>query len=98
MGSGFSKMKKQARLLEQQYAKAREELKQKEYEGSSGNGLVTLTFNGEKELKKVHLKPECVSPADVEGLQDLILAAARDAYRKISLEEKDSMAPGMLDL
>ena len=59
-------------------------------EGSAGNGLVVVTLNGAKELKKILIKPECSS--DVEGLQDLILAAFEDAASK--LENQDAM-PGL---
>jgi nucleoid-associated protein EbfC len=98
MGSGFSKMKKQARMLEQQMDKMREEMKTTEATGSSGNGLVTVVLNGEKELKEIKIKPECVDPNDLEGLQDLIKAALQDAYQKIaSLNPSDAMGlpPGL---
>jgi nucleoid-associated protein EbfC len=93
MGSGFSKMKKQARLMEQQYSKIREEMKNKEFSASSGNGLVSVTLSGEKELKKIQIKPECLQPDDVEGLQDLILAAFKEAYKKIGQENKEGELP-----
>jgi DNA-binding YbaB/EbfC family protein len=88
MGSGFSKMKKQARMMQEQFSKMRDELSSKSVEGSAGNGLVTLTLNGDKELKKIVIRPECVNPNDVEGLQDLILAAFEDAAKKLNDEEK----------
>lgn len=84
MGSGFAKMKKQARLLEQQYEKKREEMQKVEVTGSAGNGLVTIVLNGEKEMKQIHIKPECVDPKDVEGLQDLIKAAYNEAFAKVA--------------
>ena len=84
MGSGFSKMKKQAKLFEQQISKAQEMMKQQEVEGSSGSGLVKVKLNGEKELLKVTINPECVDPTDVEALEDLIQAAFSDATAKIS--------------
>ncbi len=84
MGSGFSKMKKQAKLMEQQLEAMRGELKNKQFIGSSGNGLVTITLNGEKELLEVKIKPECVDVNDLEGLQDLIKAAYETAYKQIS--------------
>lgn len=93
MGSGFAKFKKQARQMEQQYEKMREEMKQKEVVGSSGNGLVTITFTGEKEMKKIEIKPECVHLDDLEGLQDLILAACKNAYQKIESQSKEGMGP-----
>jgi DNA-binding YbaB/EbfC family protein len=90
MGSGFSKMKKQARMMEEQMEKMREEMKLKEIAGSSGNGLVTVTLNGEKEIKKIQIRPECVDVSDLEGLQDLIKAACEEAYKKIDAEAETS--------
>jgi nucleoid-associated protein EbfC len=84
MGSGYSKMKKQARLMEQQLETLRSEMKNKQATGSSGNGLVTVVMNGEKELLEIKIKPECVDVNDLEGLQDLIKAACADAHGKLS--------------
>lgn len=81
MGSGFSKMKKQARMMQEQMNQMKQTLQQTEVVGSAGNGLVTLTLNGEKELTKIAIKPECTT--DVEGLQDLILSAFQDASKRL---------------
>lgn len=86
MGSGFSKMKKQARLMEQQYEKMREDAKKLQVVGVSGNGLVTVTLNGDKEIQSIIIKPECVDPNDLEGLQDLIKAACQNAYPKVDAQ------------
>lgn len=86
MGSGFSKMKKQARMLEEQLGKMRDDMKNTSITGTSGNGLVTVVINGEKEMKEIRIKPECVDPQDLEGLQDLIKAACEDAYKKAPQE------------
>lgn len=83
MGSGFSKMKKQARMMQEQIALAKQNLESTMVEGKAGNGLVTVTLNGAKELKKIAIKPECVNPNDVEGLQDLIVAAFEEAAAKV---------------
>ncbi len=72
--------------MEEQFGKMREEMKQKSVSGSAGNGLVTLTLNGEKELQQIQIRPECIDPNDLEGLQDLIKAAFQDAYKKIESE------------
>ena len=82
MGSGFAKMKKQARLMEQQIEQMKETMKNTTFTGSSGNGLVTVVINGEKEVQSIKIKPECVDPNDVEGLEDLIVAAIKDAQIK----------------
>ncbi len=94
MGSGYSKMKKQARAFEEQFGKMKQTMKSTEIIGISGNGLVTVTLTGDKEVKGIKIKPECVDPSDVEGLQDLIKAAFEDAHRKLS-ENESSMPPGM---
>jgi DNA-binding YbaB/EbfC family protein len=86
MGTGFSKKKKEAKLLQQQFSQLQSELKSKEVQGSAGNGLVTLTLSGDGELKKIKIKPECVDPEDVEGLESLIKAAYTDAQQKINSE------------
>lgn len=91
MGSGFSKMKKQAKLMEQQFELMRQERQKVLVTGSSGNGLVIVTLNGDKEMQNICIKPECVDPSDVEGLQDLIQAAHADACSKI--ENSDDMNP-----
>jgi DNA-binding YbaB/EbfC family protein len=97
MGSGFSKMKKQARMMEQQLEAMRNEMKAKQLTGSSGNGLVTVIINGEKEVQKISIKPECIDPNDLEGLQDLIKAACEDAYAKVSEDPASNFSmPGGL--
>ena len=86
MGSGFSKMKKQMRMMQDQVGQMKDSLQTIKIQGTSGNGLVTVTINGEKELKNITIKPECVS--DIEGLQDLIIAAFEDASRKLESEQQ----------
>lgn len=83
MGSGFSKAKKQAKNLEEQMKKMQLEQEKLVVSGSAGNGLVLLTLNGKKELQNITIHPDCIVPDDVEGLQDLILAAFQDASQKI---------------
>jgi len=88
-------MKKQARSFEQQFEKLKETMKSTEVTGTSGNGLVTVTFSGDKELKKINIKPECVDKDDLEGLQDLIAAACADAYKQLSQNDTGKGLGGM---
>ena len=76
-------MKKQARMMEEQYERMRVQMENTKVTGVSGNGLVTVVINGNKEVQEVRIKPECVDPSDLEGLQDLIKAACDDAYKNI---------------
>lgn len=90
MGSGFSKMKKQAKQMQEKYAKMQEEMQNLEAVGTAGNGLVTITLNGEKQIKKIEIKPDCVDKDDIEGLQDLIIAAYNDAFSKVEQQMPES--------
>ena len=67
--------------MQDQFSQMKDKLEGTLVEGSAGNGLVKVTLNGSKELKKIAIQPECVS--DIEGLQDLILGAFEDAAAKI---------------
>jgi len=95
MGTGYSRRKKQARILQEQFSKMQEELKEAEATGSAGNGLVTITLNGDNEMVGIKIKPDCVDPDDVEGLEDLIRAAYQDAQKQISENSPLKGMPGM---
>lgn len=86
MGSGFLKKKKQAKLFQQQLSQMQDSLSAKfdtiEVTGVAGNGLVTVVLTGGHEMKSIRIKPECVDPEDVEGLETLIKAAYEDAANK----------------
>ncbi len=60
-------------------------------EGHSGGGMVTVTMDGHKRLKALRIAPEAVDPADVDMLQDLVLAAVNDARAQIEEKLKSSL-------
>ena len=84
MGGGpgnMNQMIRQAQKMQEEMAKAQEELNAKEYVTTSGGGMIEVTITGKKELKSVKLKPEVVDPEDIEMLEDLIVAAVNEAIR-----------------
>ena len=91
MGSGFAKKKKEAKALQAQLSQMQDKMLQTEVTGSAGNGLVTLVLNGEYQLKSLLIKPDCVDPEDVEGLQDLIKSAYADAVQKLQQQSASAM-------
>jgi len=97
MGTGFAKKKKQAKMLQQQFTQLQDQIQKSEATGIAGNGLVTIVLSGEHDLKKIQIKPECVDPEDVEGLQDLIKAAYNDATAKLKAQSPQ-LPGGMPDL
>lgn len=83
MGS-FAKAQKRAQEenMQQQIVQFKKQMQESSFVGTSGNGLVTVTLDGTRGLKNIVIKPECVDPNDVEGLQDLIVAAFTEAAKQ----------------
>ncbi len=79
-GMNMQQMMKQAQKLQEQMAKAQEELENARVTGTSGGGAVSVTISGSKRFISISIKPEVVDPDDVEMLEDLITAAANEAY------------------
>ena len=96
MGGGFSKMKKQAKMMEEKMQQMQEELDNKTVEGKAANDLVIITLNGNKELKNIKINPECIDKNDVEGLQDLIGQAFKDATDKLGSDDTNLTLGNML--
>lgn len=69
--------------MEEQFSKLQEEMKESEHTGISGNGLVRVVMRGDRSVKSIKIQPECVDKEDVEGLEDLLLAAIQDAEQKL---------------
>ena len=82
MGGNMQQLARQAQKLQQQMTKMQEELEAREYEVTSGGGMVTAKVNGKKELLELTIKPEAVDPDDVELLQDMVLAAVNEAIKQ----------------
>jgi DNA-binding YbaB/EbfC family protein len=74
---------KQAAQMQTRMQEMQAKLETMEVDGEAGAGLVRVTLNGKGDLRKVHLDPKVVDPADIELLGDLIIAAHRDAKAKI---------------
>ena len=77
----LSQLMQQAQQMQQQLVAAQEELARAEVTGTAGGGLVTATMTGTGELIALTIDPSVVDPDDVETLQDLVVAAVRDAKR-----------------
>jgi DNA-binding YbaB/EbfC family protein len=91
---------KQAQKMQQQVAQAQAELAAAEVTGTAGGGLVTVVMTGLGEVKSVRIDPKAVDPDDVESLEDLVLAAIRnaaEAQRELA-DEKMGPATGGLSL
>ncbi|MGB4100427.1 MAG: YbaB/EbfC family nucleoid-associated protein [Alphaproteobacteria bacterium] len=75
-------MMKQAQEMQGKMQQMQERVGQTEVVGQSGGGMVTLVMTGRSQVRKIKIDPKLVNPAEIEMLEDLIVAAANDAKTK----------------
>ncbi len=89
----MQQLMKQAQKMQQQLMEAQSKLAQTEVTGTAGGNLVSATMTGAGELTALTIAPAAVDPDDVETLQDLVVAAVRDASRMAAQLTAERMGP-----
>lgn len=89
----MQQLMKQAQKMQEQLAVAQQELADAQVQGSAGGGLVKATVTGSGDLVSLEISPEAVDPDDIETLQDLVVAAVRDAGREAQELAAEKMGP-----
>lgn len=91
---------KQAQEMQARMSQMQADLETREVTGASGAGMVQVTLNGKGELKSIKLDKSLVDPNEIEMLEDLIVAAHRDAKGKVetAMAEEMSKLTGGLQL
>jgi len=85
-------MLKKAQALQVKMTQVQEELKAREVIGSAGGGKVKVTMNGAQEVSAIAIDPEVVKPDEADLLEDLVLAAFRDARTKVTRMVEEEMS------
>ena len=78
----LGQMMKQAQQMQAKMAELQAALDQAEVTGQAGGGMVSVTTSAKGDPKKVKIDPSLVNATEVEVLEDLIVAALRDARQK----------------
>src|SRR3954452_21667332 len=89
----MQQLMKQAQKMQQQMVAAQQELAETQLTGTAGGGLVTATVTGSGEVLGIKIDPKAVDPDDVESLEDLVVAAIRDAARAAAELAEQKMGP-----
>ena len=94
----MQQMMKQAQKMQQEMLKMQEELEAKTYSAAAGGGVVRAEVSGKHELVSLTIDSDAVDPEDVEMLQDLVVAAVNEAFKKAGdavNQEMNGMLGGM---
>ena len=90
----MGKVKEMQAKMEQMQA----EIAELKAEGKAGGGLVTVVLNGKGEMQSLKIDPSLFKEDDVEILEDLIVAAHKDAKEKaeaVAAEKTKALTAGL---
>lgn len=91
-GANMNQLMKQAQKMQQELAKAQEEVETFTGEAEVGGGMIRVVVNANHQIQEMEIKPEVVDPEDVEMLQDLITAAINEAMNNLDEKTEQHMA------
>ncbi|MDE2878800.1 YbaB/EbfC family nucleoid-associated protein [Candidatus Palauibacter soopunensis] len=89
-----------SKQMQSRMSEMQEKLERETMTAASGGGMVEVTVDGQGNIKSVSIDPAVVDPAEVEMLEDLIVAAASAAQRRAKdrMESEMRQAAGGLPL
>ena len=91
MGGNMNNIMAQAQKMQRQIEVAQNEIMEMRFTGTAGGELVKVVVTGKHQLESVEIAKEVVDPDDIEGLQDLIIAAANQALAQIDQMNQERM-------
>src|SRR5204863_4061838 len=87
----LGQLMKQAQQMQAKMAEMQAQLETVEMTGAAGGGMVQVTINGKGDVKRVNIDKAVVDPAEVEVLEDLLVAAFNDARTKVNSHAEAEM-------
>ncbi len=94
----MAKMMKTAQEMQAKMTQLQDDLNAMEVVGESGAGLVKATATAKGELKALDIDPSIFNGDDKEVVEDLILAAIKDAQKKAQDKSAEEMQRIQTDL
>lgn len=88
----MAKLMKQAQEMQGKMAEMQESLNAITVTGESGAGLVRATATAKGELTALDIDPSIFNPDEKEVVEDLILAAIKDAQARAQARSQEEMA------
>lgn len=91
-------MLKKLAEMQEQIAKAQEEIESRVAKGTAGGGAVEVEITGGYKVKSLHIEPDVVDPDDMGMLEDLVTAAVNEALTQVQAFHSEGMGGAMPDL
>ncbi len=82
MGGNMQNLMKQAQMMQEKMKEKDELMDDWEIVGTAGGEAVVVYMNAKKIINGIELDESIVDPEDIEMLEDLIMAAINDGYKK----------------
>lgn len=98
MRGNMNNMMKQMQKMQKDMTRSQEELNQKSFTGIANDELVSITLNGQRDVKSVDIKEELMEMNDNELIEDLVLIALKDVLTQIDEETEKVMGKYTNDL
>ena len=90
-GGNMQGMMKQMQKMQKELEQTQAQLNVTEFVGAASNDLVKITMTGDKKVTDVVIAPEVVDPEDVEMLQDTLIVATNEAFKKADEHANSTM-------
>lgn len=84
-------MIKKIQKMQEDLKKAQAEINASTFYGQAGGSVVKVAVKGTKEVISIEIKKEEVDLTDIEMVQDLIVAALNDAFKKVDKELEETL-------
>lgn len=84
--------------MQEQIAKAQEEIENRVASGTAGGGAVEVEITGAYKVKSLKIEPDVVDPDDLGMLEDLVTAAVNEALTQVQAFHAEGMGGAMPDL
>lgn len=84
-------MLKKIKQMQEDIKKVQIQINESTFYGQAGGSVVKVSVKGTKEVVSVDIDQNEIDLSDIEMLQDMIVAALNDAFKKVDKELEESL-------
>ncbi|MFB7504019.1 MULTISPECIES: YbaB/EbfC family nucleoid-associated protein [Streptomyces] len=89
----LDRLLQRADQLQQNAARAKQELFATGAQGVAGGGAVKVTVDGKGQIETLQISPVIADPNNTEGLAEMVVAAVRDAHTSLTAIHRAQLRP-----